>query len=164
VRLERQGDVDLVDALLAHHAARRRAACRAPARRESRRRLAGIVVEEADQTEAVLVVGDELLGDLAPELAGADDEDPLGVADVDAGALQHPAQTDPCRMATTAISEVTREERQEGAAVGEVLDASGRQPRGRYQDARPESRTVPSSVPSSTETASSTRLPPLRGR
>ena len=101
-----------------------------PSDRQARRTevpLGRIVVEETDHLDAEVAVGDELLGDVGAELAGADDQDALQVSGMQARAAQQAANRHPKCHYRDELER--REESQEGAAVGEVLDASGRQRR-----------------------------------
>ena len=127
VRLERQGEEDLIDALRREHLLGLARGAEHGHAADHRSRLAGIVVEEADDLEAHLAVGEDLGGDLAPQQAGADDQDALQVVAGAAHPPQHRARHHARGGDQHEVDQ--REEAEEGAAVGEVLVAARRRGR-----------------------------------
>jgi hypothetical protein len=127
VRLERQGEEHLIDTLRREHVFRLSRGAEHRHAADHRPLLAGIVVEEADDLEAHLAVGEDLGRDLAAEQPRAHHQDALQVVPGAPHAAQHRARTHAGGGDQDEIDE--GEEAEEGAAVGEVLVAAGRRGR-----------------------------------
>ena len=127
VRLQRQREEDLIDALRRQYLFRLLRGAEHGHAADHRALLAGIVIQEADHLEAHLAVSEDLGGDLAAQQPGAHDENALQVVPRAAHAPQHRARHHARGGDEREIHQ--REEAQEGAAVGEVLGAAGRRRR-----------------------------------